>query len=213
MKTAPQIVYSGLGNKNLTPTQEGGCRICGGLLLGETGEYQKLVSDSWTDEGYNKDLNSGLVCEACVGLQKYYNRGLGFGVLATEEYFKKFDTTADVVDALKCLPDIPFVLLLKTGGGMFRKHLFYAAPVNYNNKEVSAMLVFRPWNDIGLGVCTVNIIPDKVLEYITQLREEGLKTLINPFGVDMCPEKHIASHIVFWMRKEEGKAKKKVSSK
>ena len=46
MKTAPQIVYSGLGNKNLTPTQEGGCRRCGGLLLGETGEYQKLVSDS-----------------------------------------------------------------------------------------------------------------------------------------------------------------------
>ena len=29
------------------------------------------------------------------------------------------------------------------------------------------MLVFRPWNDIGLGVCTVNIIPDKVLEYIS----------------------------------------------
>ena len=132
MKTAPQIVYSGLGNKNLTPTQEGSCRICGGLLLGETGEYQKLVSDSWTDEGYNKDLNSGLVCEACVACKSIITEAL-FGVLATEEYFKKFDTTADVVDALKCLPIYRLCCCLKLGG--CSGSICFMPPVNYNNKK------------------------------------------------------------------------------
>ncbi len=207
-KTASQIVFSGMVKKNLDVTEDGRCRLCGGVLLGNAVQAKKFYSDGWTDEAFIRDRNSNYICEPCNFLKKYYNQNLHRGLIATEHSFKMFETAQDILETLKKLPEDPFVLIFKTWGGTYRRHVIYFSPVNYNREQVSALFIFHPWHshagDNSMTACTMGFRAEKVLKLVEEYEKKDDVYQVNP--MHHGPEEHLAAFII-GTRKRENKKK------
>jgi len=194
-------------NSTILEPIEGLCRICGGPLLGNPVGVKKFYSGKWTDEGFIRCPSSRYICQPCDENKRLFSKNFHKGFVATEKFFKWFDTAQDIKDTLCRLPDHPFVLMFKTWPPVYKRHVIFFTPVNFNKEQVSSLFVFHPWHNPGktkddsMTAATMFFTPQKVLQLINKLESKGHEVYqVNP--VQHGPELHLATYILSIKQKE-----------
>ncbi|MGI9951982.1 hypothetical protein V3F56_06415 [Moorellaceae bacterium AZ2] len=142
--TAPQLAWYVLASGDLTPTGEGYCRICGGLLVGEARPFRP--SDNWMDEHQCACKYSDFICAGCSWALQNRNllslsikRALLVSPAAGYRNYTDAEIEQLFADMRKGF-EPPYLFFIREKSNAYKKHVILEAAVSWGNPGYVTLL-------------------------------------------------------------------------
>lgn len=188
--SATQVIY--ISRTGDITTEPGTCRICGGPLVGGGRPYSDYKWDNWNSENTAHALYSDKVCGACAYIRSAISaKGdlkLNKGFIASvSSGFKPFMEKQDAIDALRHLPEPPFVLTVAYT--YVRTNYPFMLPVSYSTNQARIGLImgrkretriksgtpgkYSKISPISEEIYTVDVDPVELLDTVKSIKTLG----------------------------------------